>query len=112
MGGPSAGLLFTLGIIDKIDGDGRGGDLTGGRDHRGHRHDRAAGNVGAVGGVPLKELAARKRAGATVFLVPRGECTDATARLPAGLTLVPVTSLDGALSALSAVRAHHELPTC
>ena len=111
VGGPSAGLLFTLGIIDKIDGDGRGGDLTGGRTIAGTGTIDGSGRVGAVGGVPLKELAARK-AGATVFLVPRGECADATARLPKGLTLVPVTSLDGALSALSAVRAHRRLPTC
>ena len=111
VGGPSAGLLFTLGIIDKIDGDGHGGDLTGGRVIAGTGTIDGSGAVGAVGGVPLKELAARA-AGATVFIVPRGECADATAELPAGLTLVPVTTLDNALSALSALRAHQKLPTC
>ena len=81
VGGPSAGLLFTLGIIDKIDGDGHGGDLTGGRTIAGTGTIDASGKVGAVGGVPLKEQAAR-RDGATVFLVPRAECSDATAGLP------------------------------
>ncbi|WP_225844438.1 S16 family serine protease [Streptomyces sp. HPF1205] len=111
VGGPSAGLLFTLGIIDKIDGDGHGGDLTGGRTIAGTGTIDASGNVGAVGGVPLKELAAR-RDGATVFLVPRDECSDAKAQLPSGLRLVPVRTLDGALSALSALRAGKQTPTC
>ena len=111
VGGPSAGLLFTLGIIDKVDGDGHGGDLTGGLNIAGTGTIDASGRVGAVGGVPLKEQAAR-RDGATVFLVPRGECADAKADLPKGLKLVPVTTLDTALSALSALRAHRATPTC
>ncbi|WP_327290946.1 S16 family serine protease [Streptomyces sp. NBC_01198] len=111
VGGPSAGLLFTLGIIDKIDGDGHGGDLTGGRSIAGTGTIDAAGKVGAVGGVPLKELAARKD-GATVFLVPRAECSDATAQLPGGLRLIPVDTLDGALAALSALDAGKQTPAC
>jgi PDZ domain-containing protein len=111
VGGPSAGLLFTLGIIDKIDGDGHGGDLTGGRTIAGTGTIDASGKVGAVGGVPLKELAAR-RDGATVFLVPRDECADAKAELPSGLKLIPVTTLNGALSALSALRAGRATPAC
>ncbi|WP_037907106.1 S16 family serine protease [Actinacidiphila yeochonensis] len=111
VGGPSAGLLFTLGIIDKIDGDGHGGDLTGGRTIAGTGTITEGGTVGAVGGVPLKEQAAR-RDGATVFLVPRAECSDATAELPGGLKLVPVTTLDGALTALADIRAGHATPTC
>ena len=111
VGGPSAGLLFTLGVIDKVQGDGHGGDLTGGRTIAGTGTISASGTVGAVGGVALKEQAAR-RDGATVFLVPRGECSDATARLPHGLKVVPVTSLTGALSALADLRAGHATPTC
>jgi PDZ domain-containing protein len=111
VGGPSAGLLFSLGIIDKVDGDGRGGDLTGGRNIAGTGTIDGAGNVGAVGGVPLKEQAAR-RDGATVFLVPRAECADAKAQRPKGLTLVPVTNLNGALSALSALRSGKPTPVC
>ena len=111
VGGPSAGLLFTLGIIDKIAGDGRGGDLSGGRVIAGTGTIDAEGRVGAVGGVPLKEKAARQD-GATVFLVPRAECSDATAQLPEGLRLIPVETLDGALSALDALAAGRKTPTC
>lgn len=111
VGGPSAGLLFTLGIIDKIDGDGHGGDLTGGRVIAGTGTIDGSGKVGAVGGVPLKEQAAR-RDGATVFLVPRDECPDAKAELPSGLKLIPVRTLDDTLTALSALNAGRRTPSC
>ncbi|GGR67734.1 hypothetical protein GCM10010269_03170 [Streptomyces humidus] len=102
VGGPSAGLLFSLGIVDKLDGDGSGGDLTGGRTIAGTGTIDADGKVGAVGGVALKTQAAR-RDGATVFLVPKDECADAKSELPAGLRLVPVTTLQGAVKALVAL---------
>lgn len=111
VGGPSAGLLFTLGIIDLIHGDGHGGDLTGGARVAGTGTITAGGVVGPVGGVALKEQAAR-RDGATVFLVPRAECSDARALVPAGLRLVPVTTLQGALSALDALRTGGPVPSC
>ncbi|MEV8032098.1 S16 family serine protease [Streptomyces sp. NPDC086182] len=99
VGGPSAGLLFSLGIVDKLDGDGSGGDLTGGRVVAGTGTIDADGKVGAVGGVSLKTQAAR-RDGATVFLVPKAECSDAKSELPKGLRLIPVTTLQGAVNAL------------
>ncbi|MEV5429630.1 S16 family serine protease [Streptomyces sp. NPDC052701] len=102
VGGPSAGLLFSLGIVDKLEG-GSGGDLTGGRTIAGTGTITADGTVGAVGGVALKTQAAR-RDGATVFLVPKAECADAEAELPEGLRLIPVTTLKGAVSALVALR--------
>ncbi|MEV6131564.1 S16 family serine protease [Streptomyces violaceusniger] len=111
VGGPSAGLLFSLGVIDKLDGDGRGGDLTGGRTIAGTGTIDAKGKVGAVGGVPLKTQAA-KRDGATVFLVPKAECADATAELPKGLRLIPVTTLKGAVTALRALRSGGAVPRC
>lgn len=111
VGGPSAGLMFTLGIIDKINGNGSGSDLTGGRRIAGTGTISASGAVGAVGGVPLKEQAAR-RDGATVFLVPKGECSDAKAELPSGLRLVPVTNLDGAIGALKALDDGGKVPSC
>ena len=111
VGGPSAGLLFALGIVDKLDGDGRGGDLTGGRTIAGTGTIAANGEVGAVGGVPLKTQAAR-RDGATVFLVPEGECSDARVELPSGLRLVPVTTLRGAVTALRALRSGGKVPHC
>ncbi|MER6494941.1 S16 family serine protease [Streptomyces griseorubiginosus] len=112
VGGPSAGLLFTLGIIDKLDGNGAGGDLTGGRTIAGTGTIDADGAVGAVGGVALKTQAA-KRDGATVFLVPKAECADAKGELPKGLRLVPVTSLKGAVSALTALESGKgSVPSC
>ncbi|MDX2934680.1 S16 family serine protease [Streptomyces ipomoeae] len=112
VGGPSAGLLFSLGIIDKLRGDGSGGDLTGGRVIAGTGTIDAAGKVGAVGGVPLKTRAAR-RDGATVFLVPEAECADARAELPKGLRLIPVTTLKGAVNALVALESGKgEVPSC
>jgi PDZ domain-containing protein len=106
VGGPSAGLFFTLGIIDKIDGN-----LTGGRSIAGTGTIKANGDVGPVGGVTLKTKAA-KRDGATVFLVPKAECGDAKALRPEGLRLVPVTDLDGALDSLKALKDGRRVPSC
>ncbi|MEV5983419.1 S16 family serine protease [Streptomyces sp. NPDC052051] len=111
VGGPSAGLLFTLGIIDKLRGDGHGGDLTGGRTVAGTGTIDASGRVGAVGGVALKTQAAY-RDGASVFLVPRAECTDAKAELPKGLRLVPVTTLKSAVDALVSLEKGKGVPSC
>lgn len=111
VGGPSAGLLFSLGIIDKLNGNGSGGDLTGGRSV-GTGTIEADGTVGAVGGVALKTQAAR-RDGATVFLVPKDECGDAESELPEGLRLIPVTTLKGAVSALVALETGKgSVPSC
>jgi PDZ domain-containing protein len=112
VGGPSAGLLFTLGIIDKLDGDGSGGDLTGGRTIAGTGTIDADGKVGAVGGVALKTQAAR-RDGATVFLVPKAECGDAKSELPKGLRLIPVTTLNSAVNSLAALeKGKGSVPSC
>lgn len=112
IGGPSAGLLFTLGIIDKLHGAGDGGDLTGGRTIAGTGTIDADGTVGAVGGVALKTQAAR-RDGATVFVVPKAECADAEAELPKGLRLIPVTTLKSAVNALTALRTGKgSIPSC
>ena len=112
VGGPSAGLLFSLGIVDKLNGDGSGGDLTGGRVIAGTGTIDANGTVGAVGGVPLKTQAAR-RDGATVFLVPKDECSDARAELPDGLRLIPVTTLRSAVDALvSLENGKGQVPSC
>ncbi|MFI7504159.1 S16 family serine protease [Streptomyces sp. NPDC049687] len=112
VGGPSAGLLFSLGIVDKLDGDGDDGDLTGGRTIAGTGTIDTDGTVGAVGGVALKTQAAR-RDGATVFLVPRAECSEARSELPKGLRLIPVTTLEGAVSALTALESGKgSVPSC
>ncbi|MEV1054879.1 S16 family serine protease [Streptomyces sp. NPDC049887] len=107
VGGPSAGLLFSLGIVDKLAGD----DLTGGRNIAGTGTIDADGKVGAVGGVALKTQAAA-RDGATVFLVPKAECAIAQEQLPEGMTLVPVTELTDAVSSLKALQKGGDVPKC
>ncbi|MEV0489661.1 S16 family serine protease [Streptomyces atratus] len=111
VGGPSAGLFFALGIVDKLDGNGSGGDLTGGRTIAGTGTIEPDGTVGAVGGVSLKTQAAR-RDGATVFLVPKAECEEAGAELPKGLKLIPVTTLKSAVSSLTALDKGAKVPSC
>ncbi|MEU6125346.1 S16 family serine protease [Streptomyces sp. NPDC047123] len=111
IGGPSAGLFLSLGIIDKLDGDGSGGDLTGGRTIAGTGTITADGEVGPVGGVSMKTQAAR-RDGATVFLVPKDECADAEAELPKGLRLIPVTTLKGTVDSLRALEKGAQVPSC
>jgi PDZ domain-containing protein len=111
VGGPSAGLLFSLGIVAKLGGAGAGGDLTGGRTVAGTGTITPDGAVGAVGGVALKTQAA-KRDGASVFLVPEGECSDAKAELPDGMRLIPVTTLKGAVDSLRALDKGGQVPAC
>ncbi|WNF27314.1 S16 family serine protease [Streptomyces sp. C11-1] len=111
IGGPSAGLLLSLGIIDKLVGDGSGGDLTGGRTIAGTGTISADGKVGAVGGVSMKTQGAH-RDGATVFLVPKAECREAEAERPEGLRLIPVTTLGGAVDSLKALEKGGKVPSC
>ena len=99
VGGPSAGLLFALGIIDKLGPE----SLTGGRYVAGTGTIDAAGTVGAIGGIPQKLLAARRK-GAVAFLVPKDNCAEAVANAPEGLALLEVATLDDALAGLEALR--------
>jgi Lon-like protease len=107
IGGPSAGLMFTLAVIDKL----TPGELTGGRFVAGTGTIDNTGAVGAIGGIPFKMMAARA-AGATTFLVPAKNCTEAAANAPDGLQLVRVATLDDALTALDALRADQPVRTC
>ncbi|MEI7034966.1 S16 family serine protease [Streptomyces pratensis] len=111
VGGPSAGLFLALGIIDKLDGDGSGGGLTGGRTIAGTGTISADGEVGAVGGVSMKVQGAH-RDGATVFLVPKAECGEAEAERPDGLRVVPVSTLKDAVSSLRALEDGGKVPSC
>ncbi|NEE20368.1 hypothetical protein G3M58_79660, partial [Streptomyces sp. SID7499] len=111
IGGPSAGLFLSLGIIDKLDGNGSGGDLTGGRTIAGTGTISADGKVGAVGGVSMKTQAAH-RDGASVFLVPKAECAQAEAERPEGLRIVPVSTLKDAVGSLKALETGGKVPGC
>lgn len=107
IGGPSAGLLFALGIVDKL----TPADLTGGRIIAGTGSLDDSGEVGAIGGITQKLIGARA-ADATVFLTPVANCEAAAKNPPAGLRLVKVGTLDDALSALAALRDEGEVPEC
>ena len=107
VGGPSAGLMFALGIIDKLGP----GSLTAGRDVAGTGEITADGKVGPIGGIAQKMLGAKKQH-ATVFLSPADNCAEAKANKPAGLTLVRVTTLKDALAALAVLRAGGTPPSC
>ncbi|HEV2088392.1 MAG TPA: PDZ domain-containing protein [Cryptosporangiaceae bacterium] len=99
IGGPSAGLMFALAIIDKVEP----ADLTGGVFIAGSGEIDDDGVVGPIGGIPQKMVAARE-AGATVFLTPADNCAEAVGVVPEGLRLARVATLDDALAALSALR--------
>jgi len=73
--------------------------------------DDDKGTVGIIGGILLKMIAARN-AGATVFLVPAGNCTEALTRVPAGLRLAKVATLDDGVAALKTLAAGGTPPSC
>jgi PDZ domain-containing protein len=107
IGGPSAGMMFALGIIDKITPD----NLTGGRFIAGTGEIEANGTVDPIGGIQQK-MAGARAAGATVFLTPVANCPDTTGSVPAGLRLIKVSSLAGAIADLNALKAGRPVPSC
>jgi PDZ domain-containing protein len=107
IGGPSAGMMFALGIIDKITPD----NLTGGRFIAGTGEIEANGTVEPIGGIQQKMVGARD-AGATVFLTPAANCADTRNAVPAGLKLIKVSTLSGAVHALQALKAGRPTPGC
>jgi PDZ domain-containing protein len=98
IGGPSAGLAFTLGVIDELSA----GDLTGGRTIAATGTIEPDGSVGEVGGV-VQKTAAVRRAGAVAFLVPPGEYADAVKHAGPKLKVIKVASLEQALNALKSL---------
>jgi PDZ domain-containing protein len=107
IGGPSAGMMFALGIIDKISTE----NLTGGKFIAGTGEISANGAVSPIGGIQQKMIGARD-AGATVFLAPAGNCANTAGAVPAGLRVVKVSTLSGAISALQNLKAGKPVPSC
>lgn len=107
VGGPSAGLMFALAIVDKL----TPGALPDGRFVAGTGTIDASGEVGPIGGIRFKVLRASE-AGAAVFLVPAGNCAEAKRRAPTELQLVRVADLDGAVGALEAIGAGQPVAGC
>ena len=92
IGGPSAGLMFTLSIIDKLTPE----DLTGGKRIAGTGEIALDGGVLPVGGVAEKLIAVR-RLGVTTFLIPAENCDSVRGQVPDGLRLVKVSTINDAL---------------
>ncbi|WP_328719520.1 PDZ domain-containing protein [Streptomyces sp. NBC_00247] len=109
VGGPSAGLMFSLGIVDKL----TPGQLTGGKFVAGTGTIDDDGTVGPIGGINMKLVGARN-AGARYFLTPDENCAAAAADIPSGLTLVRVKTIDDAKKSLDKIRTGDTaaLPSC
>ncbi|MFD4225590.1 PDZ domain-containing protein [Streptomyces sp. NPDC058545] len=109
VGGPSAGLMFSLGIVDKL----TPGQLTGGKFIAGTGTIDDQGKVGPIGGINMKLVGARD-AGARYFLTPGDNCKAAASDTPSGLTLVEVKTIDDAKQSLEKIRTGDTagLPSC
>ncbi|MCQ9133278.1 MULTISPECIES: PDZ domain-containing protein [Streptomyces] len=109
VGGPSAGLMFALGIYDKL----TPGSLTGGTFVAGTGTIDDDGKVGPIGGIEMKTVGARSQ-GARYFLTPAENCAAAAKDTPSGLRLVKVHTIDDALGALKDIRSGDTagLPSC
>lgn len=107
VGGPSAGLAFAIGVIEKLTPDeivppgiiAATGTIT------------ATGEIGGVGGVRHKAFGA-ERSGARLFLIPEENCDQVAGVYFAEMAIVPVTTLQGAIDVLALSRSGLDLPAC
>lgn len=110
IGGPSAGQMFALGIIDTL----TPGELNGGEQVAGTGTIDSAGTIGPIGGIRQKLYGALD-AGADYFLAPRRNCDEVVGHIPGDLRVIPVATLDDSLAALDAIRTGEgvdDLPVC
>lgn len=104
VGGPSAGMMFALGIIDKLTDD----DLTGGKSIAGTGTINAQGEVGPIGGIVHKLYGARDE-GAKYFLAPEKNCGEVVGNVPDGLRVFSTASLADSLNVLKTIRQGGDL---
>ena len=109
VGGPSAGMMFSLGIIDRM----TPGDMTGGNAIAGTGTMSYDGQVGAIGGIQQKLWGAHDD-GAQWFLAPSSNCSEVVGHVPDGLRVVSVSTLDEAANAVRSIAdgTADALPTC
>ncbi|WP_165063736.1 YlbL family protein [Marisediminicola senii] len=110
VGGPSAGMMFALGIIDKL----TPGSLAGGADVAGTGTITADGTVGGIGGIRQK-LYGAVDAGATEFLAPSANCDEVVGHIPDGLDVYAISTLDDAVTVLETIASDGDLsalPVC
>lgn len=109
VGGPSAGMMFGLGVYDTL----TPGALTGGQRIAGTGTLDSEGDVGPIGGIAQKMQGA-KESGAGYFLAPKDNCGEVVGHVPNGLVVTPVSTFDQALTAVEAIAAGKAttLPAC
>ena len=107
IGGPSAGTMFAIGIIDKLTPS----DLARGHHIAGTGTIDADGTVGAIGGIRQK-LAGARNAGAELFLMPEVHCDEAADHLPEGLRVVPIKTLADGVRAIENWTAGKAVASC
>ncbi len=109
IGGPSAGTMFALGVVDRL----TPGEMTGGKAIAGTGTIDVTGQVGPIGGITEK-MAAAKAAGADAFLAPAQNCDEVLTGAPGGFLVVPVATLAQARAAVDAIGRGDTsgLPSC
>ena len=110
VGGPSAGMMFALGIYDKL----TPGSLTGGKSIAGTGTIDSSGTVGPIGGIRQK-LYSAQRAGAKYFLAPAENCDEVVGHIPDGISVFSVKTLDDSLADLQVIgsgKSTASLATC
>ncbi len=109
VGGPSAGMMFSLGVYDTL----TPGAMTGGQRIAGTGTIDYKGDVGAIGGIQQKMLGAR-RAAASWFIAPASNCNEVVGHVPSGLHVVRVSTFTEARTAVDDIARHDtaHLPTC
>jgi PDZ domain-containing protein len=107
VGGPSAGTMFAVGIIDKL----TPGALTEGKVIAGTGTITPDGKVGDIGGIQQKLIGARD-AGAVLFLAPQGNCQDVIGHIPDGLTVASIATLSDAMAAINSFNAGAKVKPC
>lgn len=98
VGGPSAGMMFALGIVDKL----TPGAMTGGETVAGTGTIDSDGSVGGIGGIRQKLWGAKDH-GADLFLAPEANCDEVVGNVPDGLEVLAVSSLDEARAIVETV---------
>ena len=107
VGGPSAGTMFAIGIIDKL----TPGQLAQGKVIAGTGTIDPDGTVGPIGGIAQKLIGARSH-GAVLFLAPADNCDEVKGHIPDGLTVTPMSTLAEGVAAINDFNAGKKLPQC
>ncbi len=98
IGGPSAGMMYTLGIITSLTPQ----DEAEGKIIAGTGTIESDGSVGKIGGIQLKLLGA-KRDGADYFIAPQSNCDEVTGHIPQGMQVFSVTNIEEAYKTVQAI---------